>query len=48
MRSGTEKNPNPHEVSLGKFLRGLERPVSADEYRRLPTGQIVRLIHGGY
>lgn len=40
MKSGTEKNPNPHEVSLSKFLRSLEHPVSRG-YLKLPNGQII-------
>lgn len=32
---------NPHEVSLGKHLRALARPVRAG-YVRLNNGQIVR------
>lgn len=43
-------NPfNPHELTLGKFLRGRERPVNAHTkhrfgigYARLNNGQIVR------
>lgn len=41
MKSGIEKNPNPHESSLGSFLRALERPVSRG-YVLLRNGQIVR------
>lgn len=41
MRSGTEKNPNPHEVSLAKFFRSLERHVGKG-YVQLSTGQIIR------
>lgn len=41
MKSGTEKNPNPKSVSLGKFLRGLLVPVSRG-YVRLANGQILR------
>lgn len=40
MKSGTEKKPNPHEISLGRFLRGLARP--AEGYVRLNNGQLVR------
>jgi hypothetical protein len=41
MRSGTEKKPNPREVSLAKFFRGLERHVGKG-YLQLPNGQILR------
>lgn len=42
MKSETEKNPNPHELSLGKFLASLQRWVSPKDYMRLTNGQIVR------
>lgn len=37
----SEKRPNPHEVSLSKFLRALARPVSHG-YVYLNNGQIIR------
>lgn len=41
MKSGTEKNPNPHEVSLTKFLHARASHVTTG-YLGLRTGQIVR------
>lgn len=41
MKSGTEKNPNPHEVSLAKFLGARAAHVTTG-YLGLRTGQIVR------
>lgn len=41
MKSGTEKNPNPHEVSLSKFLSSLATPVRAG-YVAFKNGQIIR------
>lgn len=37
----SEKKPNPHEPSLGKFLRALSRPVRRG-YVYLNNGQIIR------
>lgn len=41
MKSGTERNQNPHEARLGKFLRAIARPVRVG-YVYLRNGQIVR------
>lgn len=46
MKSGTEKNPNPHEVSLAKFLGARAAHVTTG-YLGLRTGQIVRQDTGG-
>lgn len=37
---GTAKQPNPHEPSLGKFLRGREHHVTTGYLRNEKTGQI--------
>lgn len=44
MKSGTEKKPNPHEVSLGKFLTSLAQHVTGRDYVKLSNGQIVRKV----
>lgn len=44
MKSGTEKKPNPHGVSLGKFLATLARHVTGRDYIKLANGQIVRKV----
>ena len=44
MKSGTEKNPNPHEPSLGKFLRGLCRPATTLR-RRTPRPRAEKFIY---
>jgi len=41
VKSGTERNPNPHEPSLGAFLRSLQSHVN-DGYVLLKNGQTLR------
>lgn len=45
MKSGTEKNPNPHEASLGAFLRALEGPATSRtrrlRSRRRPQPKVI-------
>lgn len=42
MKSGTEKNPNPHEAPLRQFLLARSRHVDHG-YRTLRNGQIVTI-----
>lgn len=42
MTGRSEKKPNPHEVSIGKYLRGLARPVGPGYWMR-HDGSVLRL-----